>query len=46
VFGRGGWAEQSVPQGWFSKPIVDDERHIRSGIQNVMRDVARKIERS
>jgi hypothetical protein len=46
VFNRGGWAQQSVPQGWFSKPIVDDERHIRSGIQDVMRDVARKIERS
>jgi hypothetical protein len=46
VFGRGGWAEQSVPQGWFSKPIVDDARQIRKGIEEVMQDVADKIERS
>jgi len=46
VFGnRSNWVEQQVPTGWFDDPIRSDLPQIRSSIQRVMDDVARKIAR-
>jgi len=46
VFGnRSNWVEQQVPEGWFDDPIRSDLPQIRSSIQRVMDDVARKITR-
>lgn len=50
VFARSGdrkswaWVVQSVKPGFFSDPIQKDLPQIRSSIQRVMADVARKIE--
>jgi hypothetical protein len=51
VFARAGnrkhwtWVTQRVSPGWFDRPVTQDLPHIRSCIEDVMRDVARKIEK-
>lgn len=46
VFGnRDVWVEQSVEPGWFDKPVERDADNIRQGIDRVLADIARKIER-
>jgi hypothetical protein len=39
------WVSQSVRPHWFDKPVEDDLPHIRTAVEKVMSDVARKIER-
>ena len=46
VYGnRSTWVQQSIPAGWFDKPVEKDIDKIRSSIQHVMEDVAAKIAR-
>lgn len=46
VFGnRKVWAQQQVAAGWFDRPVTEDLPEIRSAIQRVMKDVARRIEK-
>lgn len=39
------WVEQQVEPGWFDKPVERDADNIRRGIDRVLHDVARRIER-
>lgn len=46
VFGqRDAWAEQVVAKGFFDEPIEDRADNIRRGINKVLADIAKKVER-
>lgn len=46
VFGnRSTWVEQSVTPGFFSKPIEKSKEELRHGIETVLADIAKRIER-
>lgn len=46
VYGnRNVWVEQQVEPGWFDKPIERDADNIRRGVDRVLDDIARRIER-
>lgn len=38
------WVSQAVRPHWFDQPVTDDLPHIRKSIEQVMADVARRIE--
>lgn len=46
IFGRDQWADQTIEPGVFDDPIKDDAPQIRSAVERVMADVARRIGRN
>lgn len=39
------WVDQAVRPHWFDKPVEDDLPEIRTSVERVMKDVARRIEK-
>jgi hypothetical protein len=46
VYGRGAWVMQSVPPGWFTKPLEEGADVVRKELLRAMDDVIRAIERA